>query len=176
MKYKLLAVSLFSLLSLQTIQAEETLPSPKNVVLAEKQTLNEKASEILAALRYAAFWNTGEERYVREALDSNFMDRTLPDGRPQGIEGPLQASKMFRGAVPDLNVSVEKMIVANDHVVLHLNFEGHFTGTFNGIKGKGQKISFIATDIYKIKNGKITDNWHIEDNLKLLQQMEIIKL
>ena len=54
-----------------------------------------------------------------------------------------------------------------------MTFAGHFTGTFGTTKGDGQPVSFIATDLLRIRNGRITDNWHIEDNLTLLQQMGI---
>ncbi|WP_049005985.1 ester cyclase, partial [Enterobacter cloacae] len=50
-------------------------------------------------------------------------------------------------------------------------FHGTFTGTFGKLKGKGQKIDFIATDIYEIDDGKIVANWHIEDNLTLMKQL-----
>ena len=56
----------------------------------------------------------------------------------------------------------------------HLHFTGHFTGTFNGVQGKGQVVDFIATDIYRIRDGKITDNWHLEDNLTFLQQLGVV--
>ena len=67
------------------------------------------------------------------------------------------------------------MIVAGDYVTVHMEFKGHFTGTFGKTKGDGQAISFIATDLLKITDGRITDNWHIEDNLTLLTQMGITK-
>jgi len=63
------------------------------------------------------------------------------------------------------------MIVAGDVVVTHLRFRGHFTGSFGQIRGQGQTINFIATDIYRIANGRIAENWHIEDNLTLQQQL-----
>jgi predicted ester cyclase len=50
---------------------------------------------------------------------------------------------------------------------------GHFTGAFGTTRGDGQPVSFIATDLLRIRNGRITDNWHIEDNLTLLQQMGV---
>jgi predicted ester cyclase len=78
--------------------------------------------------------------------------------------------------VPDLNVTVEKMIVAADYITVHMRFAGHFTGTFAKAKGKGQPISFTATDLVKVENGRITDNWHIEDNLTLLKQMGVAKV
>ena len=100
----------------------------------------------------------------------------MPPGRPQGPEGPAFASREFRAAVPDLKVTVEKMIVAGDYVTVHMLFSGHFTGTFGKVQGKDQAISFIAADLLKVGNGRITDNWHIEDNLTLLQQMGIAKV
>ncbi|WP_144145459.1 ester cyclase [Paraburkholderia sp. BCC1884] len=37
--------------------------------------------KIQTARRYAAFWNTGDEAYAKQALSPAFIDRTLPDGR-----------------------------------------------------------------------------------------------
>jgi predicted ester cyclase len=122
------------------------------------------------------FWNTGDEALLKEAVALNFTDHTLPLGRPQGPEGPAFASRRFRVAVPDLKVTVEKMIVAGDYVTVHMNFSGHFTGKFGQTQGKGQPVPFIAIDLVKIENGRITDNWHIEDNLTLLQEMGVAKV
>ena len=104
------------------------------------------------------------------------MDHTLPHGRPQGPAGPAQASKGFLAAVPDLKVAVVQRLVMGDRVVSHMRFTGHFTGTFGRVQGNGQAIAFIATDLLKIENGRITDNWHIEDNLTLLQEMGVAKV
>ena len=122
------------------------------------------------------FWNTGDETLLQEAIAPNFIDHTLPAGRPQGPEGPAFASRRFRAAVPDLKVTVEKMIVAGDYVTVHMSFTGHFAGKFGQTQGKGQPVPFIATDLVKIENGRITDNWHIEDNLTLLQEMGVAKV
>ena len=122
------------------------------------------------------FWNTGDETLLQEAIAPNFIDHTLPAGRPQGPQGPAFASRRFRAAVPDLKVTVEKIIVAGDYVTVHMNFTGHFTGRFGQTQGKGQPVPFIATDLVKVENGRITDNWHIEDNLALLQEMGVAKV
>jgi predicted ester cyclase len=78
--------------------------------------------------------------------------------------------------VPDLKVTVEKMIVTGDYVTVHMHFTGHFTGKFEQTQGKGRPVPFIATDLVKIENGRITDNWHIEDNLTLLQEMGVARV
>jgi len=150
------------------------LPDAPSVIVDKGIAPSQQESMSLAARRYYAFWNTGDASFAKAALDSNFIDRTLPPGRPQGIEGPLFASRNFRAAVPDLVTSVDEMLLVDDRVVGRLHFTGHFTGHFNGVQGKGQKVDFIATDIYRIADGRIAENWHLEDNLTLLQQLGIV--
>jgi predicted ester cyclase len=65
-------------------------------------------------------------------------------------------------------------LVVGDRVVSHLRFTGHFTGSFMERKGSGQPVDFIATDIVRVRRGRITDNWHLEDNLTFLQQIGVV--
>ncbi len=154
--------------------AAENLISPRELIVDHGVPQAQLDAEILAARRYDTFWATGDENMARAALASDFMDRTLPAGREQGVAGPLAASKGFRGSVPDLQCEIQQMLVTGDHVVAHLRFTGHYTGSFKGAQGKGQNIDFIATDIYRIANGRIQENWHIEDNLTLMQQLGLV--
>jgi predicted ester cyclase len=165
----------FALLAPVAAHADD-LVQPKQLIVDKGLPAAQAQRQILAARKYDTFWTTGEAAMARAALAPDFTDRTLPPGRAQGIEGPLAASKTFHAAVPDVHCDVEQMIVAGDRVIAHLRFTGHFTGTFNGVQGAGQAIDFIATDIYRVSDGKIADNWHIEDNLTLLKQMGIVKM
>ena len=116
------------------------------------------------------FWHTGDVRWLHEAVDPAFTDNTLPPGRPQGIDGPAAASAAFRAAVPDLACELSDLLVAGDKLAVRLRFTGHFTGTYNGITGTGQPVSFIAFDIQHAGAGRITEDWHLEDNLTFLLQ------
>jgi predicted ester cyclase len=136
----------------------------------------QREATLKAVRAFYEFWNTGDETFLKQAIAQTFTDRTLPPGRPQGPEGPAFASRQFRAAVPDLKVAVEKVIVAGDYVTVHMSFTGHFTGKLGQTQGNGQPIAFIATDLVKIDGGRITDNWHIEDNLTLLQEMGVAKV
>src|SRR5260370_24021501 len=97
----------------------------------------------------------------------------LPSGRPQGLKGVLEASKNFRAAIPDLKAEIEELLVVNDRAIVRYSFTGHFTGNFKGVKGDSRQISFRAVDIYRVQNGRISDNWHLEDNLSLMQQLGV---
>ncbi|MBV8049356.1 MAG: ester cyclase [Paludibacterium sp.] len=151
----------------------ETLPVPRHLASAGPAAATQPL--IQAALRYAAFWNSGDERFARAALADDFTDRTLPEGRAQGPSGPLQASKAFRQAVPDLSAEVADMVVAGDRVSVHLHFRGHFTGQFGAATGQGQTVDFQAFDLYRVEHGRIAENWHLEDMATLLRQLGLTK-
>lgn len=123
---------------------------------------------------FYGFWNNGSQALLDQAIGPSFTDHTRPPGRPPGPRGPAAASKVFLAAVPDLTVTVVQRLVVGDRVVSHLRFTGHFTGSFSGTEGKGQAVDFIATDILRVANGRITDNWHLEDNLTFLRQAGLL--
>jgi predicted ester cyclase len=154
---------------------EGSLPQPKLVIMDKSLPADQAQKAVRAVRLFYAFWNTGDPQFARFALATNFTDRTLPKGRPQGMDGPIFASRHFRQAVPDLRCEVEQLIVAGDRVVAHLHFSGHFNGVFGQKQGAGQTVDFIATDILRVQDSRITDNWHIEDNLSLMQQLGIVQ-
>ena len=166
-----IAALIFAGLSGNAISAQGERVQPKQLIVDKSLPLVQLKTNEPVAREYATFWNTGNETLARDALAANFVDKTPPEGRKQGPEGAILASRAFRTAVPDLRCDVEQMIISGDRVVSHLHFYGTFTGTFGRLKGKGQKIDFIATDIYEIRDGKIAANWHIEDNLTLMKQL-----
>jgi predicted ester cyclase len=172
----MLKVWLCTVLALTAIRAESAgdaakLIEPKEVIADHSLSKSALDSMTLAPLTYDSFWNSGDERLARSALSASFVDHTLPPERAQGPSGPIAASKTFRTAVPDLTCEVGQMMVAGDRVTAFLHFRGHYTGEFNGRKGQGQRVDFIAIDIYRVINGVITEDWHLEDNLTLLKQL-----
>ncbi|WP_156895866.1 ester cyclase [Massilia putida] len=154
--------------------ADEQLVRAHDIIADPSLPAAQRDAEVLAARRYATFWHTGDERYARAALAADFTDRTLPPGRAQGVPGALAASRFVRTAIPDLQADLQQLIVAGDRVTVHYRFHGHFTGQWAGTQGHGESVDFIATDIYRIADGKIADNWHIEDNLALMRQLGLV--
>lgn len=155
-------------------RAAVALAAPQATFGAESLDKAKRAALLAPVDAFYGFWNNGSAALLAQALSPDFIDHTLPAGRPQGMTGPAMASKGFLAAVPDLQASVVQRLIVGDRVVSHLRFTGHFTGVFMGRQGAGQAIDFIATDILRVRDGKITDNWHLEDNLTFLQQIGIV--
>jgi predicted ester cyclase len=150
------------------------LTAPQNLIVAGDITAARLAAILKPVDAFYGFWVNGSAKLLEQAVSPSFFDHTLPAGRPQGPAGPAAASKAFLAAVPDLRVAVVQRLVVGDRVVSHLRFTGHFTGMFGDTTGKKQSVDFIATDILKISDGRITDNWHLEDNLTFLQQLGVV--
>lgn len=144
---------------------------PQEMIVAADIPAARRAALLAPVDAFYGFWQNGSAQLLREAIGPDFIDHTLPAGRPQGPAGPAAASAAFLKAVPDLKVTVVQRLVVADRVVSHLRFTGHFTGTFGTRRGQGEPVDFIATDIVRVRHGKITDNWHLEDNLTFLQQI-----
>jgi predicted ester cyclase len=162
--------------ALASMQASAAEVKIDDLIVAKTISDAQQDTELKAAEGFYQFWNAGDESLLKAVISPNFTDHTLPSGRPQGPQGPAFASEHFRAAAPDLTVEIRKMVVADDYVTVHMEFKGHFTGTFGKAKGQGQSIDFIATDLLEIAEGHVTDNWHIEDNLTLLSQMGVAKI
>ena len=155
-------------------RAAVALAAPQATFGAESLDKMQRTALLAPVDAFYGFWNNGSAALLAQALSPDFVDHTLPPGRPQGVAGPAMASKSFLAAVPDLQATVVQRLVVGDRVVSHLRFTGHFTGVFMDRQGQGQAIDFIATDILRVRDGKITDNWHLEDNLSFLQQIGIV--
>jgi hypothetical protein len=54
--------------------AQEALPTPRHLSVADHSATTKSVERV--ALRYVAFWNTGDDAYAKEALADDFVDRT----------------------------------------------------------------------------------------------------
>ncbi|GAA2977070.1 hypothetical protein GCM10010519_10140 [Streptomyces lactacystinicus] len=149
------------------------LVQPKALTADRSIGARRAAQEVHLAQQLYTFWNTGQQRYLDAAISRQFRDNTLPPGRPQGPAGPAFASKNFRAAVPDLTCELSDLLISGDRITARLVFRGHFTGTFDGVRGQGQDIEFNAIDIQHVGTDRITEDWHIEDNATLLAQLGV---
>lgn len=123
------------------------------------------------AASYYGFWNNGSRTLFDATVSPEYSDRTLPTGRAQGPRGLANAAAAFFEAFPDGRVRVLQQVIAGDRIVSHLRITGHFIGLRNGRQGKGQRIDYLATDIMRVAQDRVVENWHVEDHAALHQQI-----
>ena len=156
------------------VSRDDGLVQPGTVHLGDS-SVEASRPVVLRAQQLYSFWNTGDATWLELAVDDSFLDRTLPEGRPQGTEGPIAASEQFRAAVPDLACTLDDLYVTGDTFTARLTFTGHFTGVSSGVQGDGRPIEFGAIDIQHIgASGRIVEDWHLEDTLTFQQQAGLL--
>jgi predicted ester cyclase len=143
--------------------AGNDIPTPAHLIVSKPAAADAAVSrEIHGALLFYAGWNTGKASYFQQALAPTFVDNTLPAGRPQGPTGPPAASAQFRNEVPDLRCAVEDLIVAGDEVTVRQRYTGTAVN--------GRHVDFVAIDVLRMHDGKIAEDWHLEDYTTLNRQ------
>ena len=154
----------------------QPLPQPQSITVDKSLPPADAAQMIKTARLFYAFWDTGNAEYASAAVGGDFRDNTLPEGRPQGPKGLLYASQTFRSAVPDLHCTIEDLLVSRDKITARLLFTGTHKGEFMGHPATGESVRFLAIDILRVRGGRIVEDWHLEDNLTLLEQLGIVSL
>jgi predicted ester cyclase len=155
---------------------DSDLVKPLSVTIDHSLSKAEADQMLHAARLFYTFWNTGNSVYLDAVIAPNFIDNTLPKGRPQGPGGVKSASAGFRKAVPDLSCSLKDLLIVGDKIAARMVFHGTFKGEFMGHAPTGKPIEFFAMDILHIKDGRLIEDWHLEDNLTLMQQLDAVKM
>jgi steroid delta-isomerase-like uncharacterized protein len=110
--------------------------------------------------------------YADDAMESDQATAADVKGKKE-IEKGVQ---MFWKAFPDVKVETKGSWAAGDYVVV----EGTFTGTNDGPMGKmpktGKKVTGQYAEIFKLKDGKITEVWRFRNGLAMAMQLGLLPM
>ncbi|MCG0289115.1 ester cyclase [Streptomyces sp. PSAA01] len=121
--------------------------------------------------RFYAAMTTGDVSAAGDYLRDDWQDIPLPPGTPAGIDGYLGTVAFLRSAFPDLDVSLEDVVVSGDRVAVRVLATGTHRGEILGVAPTGRTVAFRAFDFHQIKDGKIASTWHLEDFFGLQLQL-----
>ena len=111
---------------------------------------------------------------IDEFIAPNHVDHTLPPFLPTTPEGTKKAIGMFLTAFPDVQLTVEDMIADGDTVVTRYTSRGTQQGVFMGIPPTGRHVEVSSIIIARIADGKIVEEWGLDDQMGMLQQLGMI--
>jgi steroid delta-isomerase-like uncharacterized protein len=83
----------------------------------------------------------------------------------------VQVIGMIRSAIPDLRRSVEAQFCEGDTVVTRFTDSGTHRGDLLGVPASGKPVSVSGINVEVVREGKITDLWHVEDLFGLMAQI-----
>lgn len=121
--------------------------------------------------------NTHQYDGVGEFMSENIEFHN--SGLHPGMEAFKQWLAMFIGALPDYHATIDDMIAEGDKVVVRITINGTHQGGFSlpegpNIPATGNPITFPASFIFRLDDGKIAEAWSFSDNLIVMQQLGVI--
>jgi steroid delta-isomerase-like uncharacterized protein len=107
------------------------------------------------------------------ASDAISHDPATP-AEMRALRGPevlKRTASMYRVAFPDVRITVDDVIAADDKVVLRWHSEGTHRGELAGLAPTGARGSVTGISIDRWKDGKVVEAWTEWDNLGLARQL-----
>jgi len=102
--------------------------------------------------------DAGDPGIVEEAWDSNWVGH-YPGQELRGSKGYGDLVAAFRMGLPDFEHNIEVMMAADDMVAAHFVIAGTHKGELLGKAPTGKKVAFTSTAIFRLRSGKIVEQW-----------------
>ncbi len=117
--------------------------------------------------------SSGNAGLADEVLAPDWEDIPLNPGQGPGREGYKQTIAYLRGVFPDLNITIEDIVVSGDRVAVRSVARGTHSGEILGVPATGRQVEFRAFDFHRLEGGRIMQSWHLEDYFGLLNQLGV---
>jgi predicted ester cyclase len=88
-----------------------------------------------------------------------------------GVEGVVGLLESFIGAWPDLYAAEQNIVAVHDLVVVRLVVIATVQGTLLGVPTDGKPVRWSAVDIYRVTDGKISEEWAADVIASIMAQV-----
>ena len=126
------------------------------------------------ARRALECFNTGDTSVADEVIADGAVnhDPAMPDSA-SGPDSLKQAVALYRGAFPDLKITIEEMFSDRDLVCTRWSSEGTNDGELMGMPPTGKHATTTGLSVDRVQDGKIVESWTEWDNAGLMQQLGV---
>jgi steroid delta-isomerase-like uncharacterized protein len=161
----------FDLLGL--MQQIGAVPEPE-VAPQPPETVEERNKRV--ALRvWRDVWNKGDLAAIDEIISDNYAGKipAQPD-LVRGKDGFRKLMRLYRTAMPDVNLQVRDVLAEGDRVVAYWTASGTNTGRFGAMAPSYRRIAVDGVSIFRLVDGLIVQEWEVFDTLGFMQQLGAI--
>ncbi|HEX5368983.1 MAG TPA: ester cyclase [Dehalococcoidia bacterium] len=116
-------------------------------------------------------FNEGHFDAFSELLAPDYTIEDAPPGAAPGAEGVKQVVKMFRGAFPDLQITLDELVAESDSVAARSTLRGTHRGAFMGIEPTGRSVAITTLTLVHLKDGRLVASWVKNDIAALMRQL-----
>lgn len=108
-------------------------------------------------------WGDGDGAALDAQLSPDFCDHDSPLGYGSDLaEHRRLIADMAAGAL-NRRLRVLALVAAGDAVAVRLETTWTQRGDLFGIPADGRHVVLQSMDLYRVRNGRISESWHVED-------------
>ncbi|HEX8748739.1 MAG TPA: ester cyclase [Pyrinomonadaceae bacterium] len=119
-------------------------------------------------------WNQGRA----DAIDEMFAEDGIAHGLADETGVPLRGTsafrefhRKFRGAFPDIVVTVEDTVAEGDKIAARCSVRAVHAGDDLGFAATQMPMEITGMTIVRVKNGKIAEAWNNFDFMSMFRQL-----
>jgi len=125
--------------------------------------------------RLHAIWSVGDLAAIPEVYASDFVAH-MPKGwgkteSRDGHDGIARAIARLRAGFPDWHEHIEDILVDGDKAAVRYVSTGTHLGDFGGRAATGHRLSVDELSIFRIADGRVAEQWCLNDDLAFGKQM-----
>jgi steroid delta-isomerase-like uncharacterized protein len=127
---------------------------------------------------YVDGMNRRDMAVIRQSFSADYVNHfPAGQGEVRGIDDFTRTLGDFLDAFTDLVFTIDDVLAEGERVALRWSARGIHTGNYRGIPptvvipATGREISFSATDIYRVVDGQIVEEWNTLDGFDIMRQM-----
>jgi predicted ester cyclase len=119
--------------------------------------------------RYFETFNAGAFDRLGEILTEDYGDRL--EGQTAGIGVVRSYLEGLKASFPDFTWTIEQIVAEGDRVAVMNRVTGTHLHDFGDMKATGNRVDFMAFQIYRIAEGKLAEHWEVADFAKFQEQL-----
>jgi predicted ester cyclase len=127
--------------------------------------------EEVARRWFKEVWDEGREDAIDRLMAPDGIAYGLGDGPLRGPEEFKPLFRMFREALGDLEITVERTVAQGDMVAAHCRVRGRHTGNALGGPPSWRPVEFWGMTIVRVRGDQIAEGWNAFDFLTMYQQL-----
>lgn len=116
-------------------------------------------------------WNRERYELIDELYDPEFACHFICQQESTGLEAMRRFVAGHRRSFPDWTERVVDIFAEGDRVVARYCSTGTHKGEFQGIAPTGRRVTVNEVSVYRVRNGRIIEQWGFPDGLSLVQQL-----
>jgi steroid delta-isomerase-like uncharacterized protein len=138
------------------------------------QTMSTEQNKTIVRRIIEDAWGRGNAALLEQLVAKDVCDHNPMPGQPRGLEGQRWMLESIRRAVPNTTMQIHQLVAQGDLVVDHWTTSGTQTGELFSMPATGRRFTMTGSDMMRLSNGKVTEMWHHEDMLTMMQQLGML--